>query len=302
MVTFGPGLGGLSSAGQLWERGGDRETVSSGWAALDGLLPGGGVRRGSLIEWLAGDAGTAASGTGAATLACAVACRLAATRRTGRGDPRGGLIVVVDRAGWFHPPAVLPWLGADDAGTIRLVVARPSRDDDEIWTIEQALRCGGVAAVVAWPRLAAAWSPERGAVAERRPAGRGGLQQWTTAMRRWHLAARSTGGVGLFVRSPTALGEPSWAESRLVVSPLAGGGLLERRLQVARAGGAWCGAAGARPVELAVDLARGCAPGDDAPGQYLEKYPGKNPSGVCVPGGAAVPAGGRRRGASCRAS
>ncbi|MFM9026203.1 MAG: ImuA family protein [Planctomycetaceae bacterium] len=264
MVTFGPGLGGLSSAGQLWERAGDRETVSSGWAALDGLLPGGGVRRGSLIEWLAGDAGTAASGTGAATLACTVACRLAATRRTGRGDPRGGLIVVVDRAGWFHPPAVLPWLGAGDAGAIRLVVARPSRDDDEIWTIEQALRCGGVAAVVAWPRLAAAWSPERGTVVERRPAGRGGLQQWTTAMRRWHLAARSTGGVGLLVRAPTALGEPSWAESRLVVSPLVGGGLLERRLQVARAGGGPGGAARVGDADAGVQATGRERPGGGA--------------------------------------
>jgi hypothetical protein len=294
-VSFGPGLAGLTSAGQLRQRAGDRETVSSGWTALDGLLPGGGVRRGSLIEWLAGTTDSAASGTGAAMLACAVACRLTATRCTGRGDPRGGLIVVVDRAGWFHPPAVLPWLDAGAAGATRLVVARPSRDDDEIWTIEQSLRCGGVAAVVAWPRLAAVWSLERGALQERRPAGRGGLQQWTTAMRRWHLAARSTGSVGLFVRSPTALGEPSWAESRLVVSPLPGGALLERRLQVARAGGAWCGSAGAgQPVEIAVDLARGVSPGGAAvPAVSLPAVRRR---------AAVKPAGSRGRGASCRAS
>ncbi|MFM9058386.1 MAG: ImuA family protein [Planctomycetaceae bacterium] len=265
MVTFSPvfpvpalsvtGQGGVTTAGQLLDRGGDRETVATGWPALDGLLPGGGVRRGSLVEWLAGTADGAAAGcvSGAATLACAIACRLAAPRRT----RRGGMVVVIDRAGWFHPPAVLPWLGAD--ATSRLVVARPSRDDDEIWTIEQALRCAGVAAVVAWPRLAAAWSLGRGVAVEHGRAGRGSLQQWTTAMRRWQLAARSGGAVGLFVRSPAALGEPSWAESRLDVSPLPGGSLLERRLRITRVGGAWCGAepGAGRPVEIVIDLAVG---------------------------------------------
>lgn len=269
MVTFGAGIpgavavarldavqAGVAAAGRRDGWGGDRETVSTGWPALDGLLAGG-VRHGGLVEWLAGEDAVAAAGcgTGAATLACAVACRLVASRRTGRGDAGGGLIVVVDRAGWFHPPAVLPWLGAEPVAG-RLVVARPSRDDDEIWAVEQALRCAGVAAVVAWPRLAAAWTVERGVAAERGLAAHGGLQRWTTAMRRWQLAARSGGAAGLLVRSPTALGEPSWAEARLAVSPLPGGSLLERRLRVARVGGAWGGAA-ARPVEIALDLARG---------------------------------------------
>ncbi len=264
MVTFGqafPGFtamglpslerAGVTSAGHLQGRVVSREAVSSGWPALDGLLAGGGVRPGSLVEWLAGDV-DAACGVGAATLACAIACRLAAPR----GDTGSGLIVVVDRAGWFHPPAVLPWL--DGA---RLVVARPSRDDDEIWTIEQALRCAGVAAVVAWPRLAAAVSFERGMTEERRLAGRGGLHQWTTAMRRWQLASRSVGTVGLLVRSPQALHEPSWAESRLAVSAVPGGSLHERRLRIARVGGAWCGvdSGAARPVEIVLDMARGRA-------------------------------------------
>ena len=270
MVTFGdgaPGAGvlpglerdGVAGAERWSRRDGDGGTVSSGWPEIDGLLPGGGVRRGSLIEWFAGDAAAtdAACGTGAATLACAVACRLAVRSGHGR-ERRGGLIVVIDRAGWFHPPAVVPWLGAAAGAAGRLVVARPARDDDEIWAIEQALRCAGVAAVVAWPRLAAAWSLERGVAADRRLAGRGGLQQWTTAMRRWQLAARSGAAVGLFVRSPAAAREPSWAESRLAVTALPGGSLLERRLQVTRVGGAWC-AAGARPVTIAIDLARGRA-------------------------------------------
>jgi hypothetical protein len=281
MVTFGQGFPGLATVGLP----GDREAVSSGWPALDGLLPGGGVRRGSLIEWLAGEA-DAACGSGAATLACAVACRLAASR----DDARGGLIVVVDRAGWFHPPAVLPWLGG-----ARLVVARPSRDDDEMWAIEQSLRCAGVAAVVAWPRLAAAWSLERGVAAERRSAGRGGLQQWTTIMRRWQLAARSAGAVGLFVRSPQASCEPSWAESRLAVSAAPGGSLVERRLRVARVGGVWCRAEAdaGRPIEIVLDMARGrAAPDVSSPMSRRQGIARPHVAPEIVPQG----------GASCRAS
>jgi hypothetical protein len=62
----------LDGLGRYFE---GRETVSTGFPSLDRLLPAGGVRRGSLVEWLAG--GDAA---GAISLACAVACRLAGPR------------------------------------------------------------------------------------------------------------------------------------------------------------------------------------------------------------------------------
>jgi hypothetical protein len=170
MVTFGPGIAGLDGfhgAGLLTARHVEgreqaRGAVSSGWPDLDALLPAGGVRRGSVIEFLAGEATAppGLAGAGAATLACAVARRLAdggaglsvpEEDATGGDGPRGGTIVVVDRSGWFHPPAMLPWLeepcaGVGATGRGRLVVARPSRDDDEIWVIEQSLRCAGVGA------------------------------------------------------------------------------------------------------------------------------------------------------------
>jgi protein ImuA len=220
MVTFEGEMTGLLDGGQLAAREAVREVVASGFRPLDSLLPAGGVRRGSLIEWLAGGSGAVGglAGAGAMSLACAVACRL------GRAAAEPGTIVVVDRTGWFHPPAVLPWLGCGSEA-VRLVVARPAHDADEIWAIDQALRCTGVAAVLAWPRTAA--SPGGDLVAGRRCA----VQSWTIAMRRWQLAARSSGAVGLFVRPAAARGEASWAEARIAVAPLPGGTLLERRLR-----------------------------------------------------------------------
>ena len=85
-----------------------RETVATGFPSLDRLLPAGGVRRGSLVEWLAsGDAG------GAISLACAVACRLADPRWADQSRAsQASTIVVVDRGQRFYPPAVIPWLDA----------------------------------------------------------------------------------------------------------------------------------------------------------------------------------------------
>jgi len=222
------------------------EVLSSGFGALDQLLPARGIRRGSLLEWLpagveersgqsgwlrqtgseckASDGGSL--GSGAVTLALAMAVQVARAsvgdeatgdnvqwsvsrgRRGRRGQRRGvmeqpvaGAVLVVDRSGWFYPPAVIPWLNGRGGGAafVQLVVARPSRDDDEIWAIDQALRCGGVAAVVACPSASVACS---------------------NVMRRWQLAARTSGAVGLFVRPWQCRRDPSWAEARLVVTPL----------------------------------------------------------------------------------
>jgi len=220
----------LVSGGDLLVRERARPVVPTGFRALDALLPAGGVRPGSLVEWLAeGDGGPGAGG--AASLAFAVACRLAAAATGDASETaRPRTIVVVDRTGWFHPPAVLPWLGDER----RLVVARVARDDDEIWAIDQALRCTGVAAVLAWPRMRSGARSARGMA-------RSGItgSQWSTAMRRWQLAAAGSGAVGLFVRPVSVGSESSWAEARIAVSPLAGGGLTERRLRLRLAGGSW---------------------------------------------------------------
>ncbi|MFM9195313.1 MAG: hypothetical protein ACKOWG_06145, partial [Planctomycetia bacterium] len=87
--------GGLFRRAAEWRQaeGLARETVSTGFPSLDSLLPAGGVRRGSLIEWLAGGVEWLAGGVerlaggdagGAVALACAVACRLAGPRWEGQ--------------------------------------------------------------------------------------------------------------------------------------------------------------------------------------------------------------------------
>jgi hypothetical protein len=225
-----------------------RETVTTGFPTLDRLLPAGGVRRGSLIEWLAGDASPDDAG-GAISLACAVACRLADPRQGDQARAsQAATIVVIDRGQRFYPPAVIPWLDAladatgKGGGRPHLVVARPSRDDDELWTIDQSLRCPGVAAVLAWPRRVHA-----------------------TAMRRWQLASRASGAVGLLVRGLSErrpVGEPTWSDAKVAISPVAGepdADLAVRRLRLSLAGGPWSGSEmlEERSTELRLDLTSG---------------------------------------------
>jgi hypothetical protein len=258
----------ITSGGAIEEREETREVIRSGFRAVDALMPSGGIRSGSLVEWIArGDGEGVAGGAGAVSLAFAIACQIAKAAAGTSSGPR--TILVVDRGGWFYPPAVLPWL--DDSR--QLVVARPSHDDDEIWAIDQALRCSGVAAVVAWPRGVASHGSLRGGRSARRP----GFQQessrplssWTTAMRRWQLSARSSGCIGLFIRPAATAHEPSWAEAKIAVSPLCGASSLigasslpvnslhERRLRLERIGGAWNGGLTGKVTEAVLDLARG---------------------------------------------
>ena len=266
--------------------------VSSGLPALDRLLPHGGLRLGSLLEWLEPEATDGvATAAGATSYALAVGVRLQAAV----GLPTGRSLMVIDREGRFYPPAILPWLdSAQPAGQEptrtksartnsthagptrteparevseerryrqyrhqhhegghRLYVIRPSNEADEIWAIDQSLRCSGVAAVIGWP----------GRVS-------------STVLRRWQLAARSSGVVGLFVRPAAARHEPTWAEARIQVCPsrrlssAADSGVSarslaswsdERACRLIRVGGRWDAAATvAEPaVECVLDLASG---------------------------------------------
>lgn len=182
-------IAGIERAGRP---GGDQTPVASRCPPLDCLLPEQGFRRGTLVEWLADD-----DGTGAQTLALGTAreaCR------------EGGALVVLDEAREFYPPAAVR-LGIEPD---RLIVVRAANPADNTWALDQALRCLGVAAVLAWPE---------------KLDGR--------TFRRLQLAAEQGGGLGLLIRPQRVRHEPSWADVRLLVEPLPSAGPAGgRRLRI----------------------------------------------------------------------
>ena len=185
----------------------DERPVSSGLAALDRLLPRGGLGRGTLIEWFATTfaCGTASLALAAARGACGAdsdtsragsAARFAHDPSAAGGSsfPRcfAQSLVVIDRAGEFYPPAAA-LLGIDLAQTI---VVRPLRAADAAWALDQSLRSPSVGAVLSWEDA---------------------LDDLT--FRRWQLAAEEGGSLGLLLRPASCLGEPSWADVRWLVRP-----------------------------------------------------------------------------------
>lgn len=185
----------------------DGQTISSGCAAVDAVLPEGGYRRGTLIEWVAGVAkhvnlakqGNAnaarksmssfrypsSGGCGADFLSLLVAANACVD---------GGALVIADRHRQFNPAAAAA-IGID-LGNV--VVIRPPEeksphdrryDDEFFWAIDQALGCSAVAAV--WGAV--------NQIGER----------W---FRRFQLSAEASGTMGLFVRPASAIGQPGWSE------------------------------------------------------------------------------------------
>lgn len=149
---------------------------SCGAEAVDRLLPAGGLRAGMLVEWL-GASGAATLGL----LGAREACR------------EGGVLVVVDRARTFYPPAAEAW-GID---LERLIVVHPQTARDELWAAVQALRS---------PVVAALWT------CIDRLDGR--------AFRRLQLAVEAGRTLGVLVRPVGARGQPTWAGARLEARPL----------------------------------------------------------------------------------
>jgi hypothetical protein len=170
----------LSEAGVGWSqnRSACSTWVSSGCAAWDASLPQQrGFRRGGLVEWFA-----VGAGHGAGTLALLVA------RQACSG---GGALIVVDPADDFYPPAAAAY-GID---LQQLMVVRPQRMRDVLWTWDQALRCPAVGAVWGWLE----------AIDDR----------W---FRRLQLASEHAQALGLLLRPGHCRGAPSWAELQLAVA------------------------------------------------------------------------------------
>lgn len=157
------------------------QAISSGVQPLDDLLPQAGYPPGSLVEWI--DCGRAA---GAHWLALRGA--VAAHRHS------GGKVVIVDTEQTFYPPAAI----AAGLPAAAIVLLRPQSREDLIWALDQSLRCSAVAAV--WGQLANL--PDNDA-------------------RRLQLAAEAGGTLGMLLRPPSAIRQPSWAEVRWQVRGVA---------------------------------------------------------------------------------
>ena len=160
----------------------DRCGISTGFPDLDRLLADGGLRCGTLIEWLSDS-----PGSGAMTLALSVAAHILREQ---------GAFVAIDEAGEFYPVA------AADLGIPleRTVIVRPPMRGASglpLWAWEQSLRCPGVA--VTFGRI-------------------GNLDG--RQFRRLQLAVEAGEGLGFLMRSPNSRAGASWAATCIRVCPV----------------------------------------------------------------------------------
>src|SRR5512144_2169615 len=166
-----------------------RETLPLGVAAIDAVLPGGGLPRGCLHEIVAADVGGAAAAFAAVLLAGLA------------GD--GGSVVWCRRDPGLHATKLYgPGLAVFGLDLRRLLVVRARREIDVLWAMEEGLRSGAVSAVLG--EVAAA------------P---------LIALRRLQLAAETGGTTGLLLRpfgAPAAAGSATtrWRVASVPSHPL----------------------------------------------------------------------------------
>ena len=158
-----------------------RDHVPSGFTALDRVLPGGGFPGGALTEILHG-----AHGIGELRLVMPALARLS---RSGRW------------VAMIAPPFVpyAPALAAQGIDLSRLLIVHPDNRSQALWSVEQALRSGTCAAVMAWP----SHCDDR-------------------SLRRLQLAAESGDSIGMLFRDSTAASERSPAALRLALGESSG--------------------------------------------------------------------------------
>ncbi|MFV8835313.1 translesion DNA synthesis-associated protein ImuA [Aquisalimonas sp.] len=164
---------------RIWRAGNNQTSqtgLPSGFAELDAVLPEGGWPTGALTEVLHGD-----PGIGELRLVMPALARLS---RAGRW------IALV------APPHIpyAPALAAQGVDLSRILLIHPRAGGDTLWALEQAMRSGSCAAVLAWPRQAE-------------------YQQ----LRRLQLAAEAGRCWGLLFRPERAVSERSPAALRLTM-------------------------------------------------------------------------------------
>jgi hypothetical protein len=147
-----------------------------------------------LTEWLA-----AGEGTGVCTLALAMTFpaatrEVSASRGAWSGEPPTLVVIAPPARSQFYPRAALPW-GMALSHTLLL---RPSDQAETLWALEQSLRSRAVDLTVCWLNHLD---------------GRAG--------RRLQLASECGGGRGVLFRPASARHQPTWADLRLLVQPVA---------------------------------------------------------------------------------
>ncbi|MEY4654360.1 MAG: hypothetical protein RI884_2941 [Pseudomonadota bacterium] len=170
-------------AGQVWRAdalaGGASQALSSGWPALDAVLPGGGWPVGDLVEVLQ----ARAQGPVWQLLAPALAQAL--------GQQAGPVVLV-----GAPYPVFTPGLAALGLPPQRLLWVRAESPASRLWAAEQALRCTEVVAVLAWlPQVLPA------------------------DLRRLHLAAQRHRRLLFALRPEAARTQASPARLRLALAP-----------------------------------------------------------------------------------
>ncbi len=184
----------------LWRAGGTtvarRAVVPSGFAVLDAHLPGGGWPYPALIEVLNDRAGI-----GELSLLLPAIRHLARPREV---RVSSSLSRVQERVGvrapavaWLNPPHLPypPALAESGLGLTHLLVSQPLTGTRALWAMEQALRSGACAAVLAWAETENAH-----------------------ALRRLKLAAIEGTCLGLLFRSLRHRAHPSPATVRLALA------------------------------------------------------------------------------------
>ncbi len=185
----------------LWRTGGTADTrravVPSGFPALDAYLPGGGWPCPALIEVL-----NDRPGIGELSLLLPALRHLsepqeghAVSSPLSRLRERVG--VRASTVAWFNPPHLPypPALAEHGLALARLLVSQPLTGTRVLWAMEQALRSGACAAVLAWSEAA---NPH--------------------ALRRLKLAASEGVCLGILFRSLRHRAQPSPATVRLALS------------------------------------------------------------------------------------
>ena len=202
-------LDALLQSADVWR--GDRlnatvKAVPSGFSELDALLPGGGWPQGALTEII-----MHREGIGVLRLLMPALARLS------QGDRW---------ICWVAPPHIpyAPALVNAGIDLSRILLVYPRAQQDGLWAVEQSLRSGNCAAVLAWPTL-----DDKGI--------------W----RRLQLAAEAGDALGILFRPPHSARRPSTAALRIQLAPEIDGSLS---VSILKRRGGWA----AGPIQLDTSL------------------------------------------------